>query len=232
MKFCRRVARQLFFERQKADKRHIKELRKGSVHNLLTNTLQKIILGAAGITMLTSPLFGATKTKITPLDERTLKKDYGKTIIISTTATKGKNAFNAFKDFTLASNDIANLKFPKNTDNLINFVKNRIDIQGTLNAIRDSKIGGNLYFLSSEGFILGKGGVINAGAFYAMTPTKGFMEKFIGKDTLHFDELDNEIDYIVNRKISNYNAAYDYGVTINPYGDIIIEGNINTINVV
>ena len=63
-----------------------------------------------------------------------------------------------------------------------------------------------------------------------MTPTKGFMEKFIGKDSLHYESLDNEIDYILNRKISNYNAAYDYGVTINPYGEIIIEGKINTIN--
>ena len=372
MKFCRRVARQLFFERQKADKRHIKELRKGSIHNLLTNTLQKIILGTAGITMLTSPLFGASNSTITALGKQTTisYNDKDKTHTIETTAIKGKNAFNAFKDFTLSSNEIAELKFPENTDNLLNFVKNKINIQGTLNAvkndkhdgnlyflssegfilgengvinagafysihqtkdfmnkfmkddklninnvdneiksildsriiklvdtttvnydsntktykistetikdhnyafnafkeftlksgetvnfilksdtdnvinfvkskidingtvnaIKDSKICGNLYFLSSNGFILGKKGVINAGAFYVMTPTKGFMEKFIGKDSLHYESLDNEIDYILNRKISNYNAAYDYGVTINPYGEIIIEGKINTIN--
>ena len=371
MKFCRRVARQLFFEQKKADKRHIKELIKGSVHNLLNNSLQKILLSAAGITLLTQPLFGASKSTITNIGNQT-KIEYNnsnKTHTITTTSIKGKNAFNAFKDFTLKSGEIANLQFPTNTDNLVNFVKNKIDIEGTLNAvknnnhdgnlffvsskgfvlgksgvinagayyslnrnnsfmdkfikgdklningvddeinsivgsrilnlgnqtsvnydkpnkthtitttaikdrnafnafseftlisdeiaifkfpentdrilnfvrdkidirgtvnaIRDNRIGGDLYFLSSEGLILGKGGVINAGAFYAMTPTKGFMEKFIGKDSLNLSRVDNEIDYIVNRKISNYNERYDYGVTINPYGEIIIEGKINTIN--
>ena len=102
-----------------------------------------------------------------------------KTHTITTTLTKGEKAFNAFKDFTLHSNEIANLQFPNSTKNLLNFLKNKIDVQGTLNAVKNNKIGGNLYFLSSEGLILGKGGVINAGAFYAMTPTKGFMDKFI-----------------------------------------------------
>ncbi|MBR4330129.1 MAG: leukotoxin LktA family filamentous adhesin, partial [Candidatus Riflebacteria bacterium] len=107
----------------------------------------------------------------------------------------------------------------------------KINIEGTLNAVKNSKIDGNLYFLSSEGLIVGKSGVINAGAFYAMTPTKGFMDKFIGNgDSLDLSRVDNEIGYIVDRKISNHNAAYDYGVTINPYGEIQIEGKINTVN--
>ncbi|MBQ2594448.1 MAG: leukotoxin LktA family filamentous adhesin, partial [Candidatus Riflebacteria bacterium] len=116
-------------------------------------------------------------------------------------------------------------------NNLINFVKNKIDIQGTLNAVRNNKIGGNLYFLSSEGLILGKGGVINAGAFYAMTPTKEFMEKFIPTDnTLNLTGVNVEIGYILDRKISDYNSPYTYGVNINPLGEIVIEGKINTIN--
>ena len=233
MNFCRRVTRHLFFERKKADKRNFKELIKGCVHNLFTNSLQKIILSAAGITMLAQPLFAGSSSSITNLGSQT-KIDYDegtKTHTITTDKVIGKNAFNAFKTFTLSSNEIANLKFPDNTENLLNFVKSNIDIQGTLNAVKNNRIGGNLYFLSSEGLILGKGGVINAGAFYAMTPTKGFMDKFIGKDNkLNLSRVDNEIEYITSRTISNYNERYDYGVTINPYGEITIEGKINTIN--
>ena len=195
--------------------------------------MQKILLGAASITLLTQPLFGASQSKITTIGNKTtVNYDEAKrTHLITTTAIKDKNAFNAFKDFTLHSNEIANLKFPDNTNNLINFVKNKIDIQGTLNAVRNNKIGGNLYFLSSEGLILGKGGVINAGAFYAMTPTKGFMDKFIPTDnTLNLNGVDKEISYIVDRKISDYNSAYTYGVNINPLGEIIIEGKINALN--
>ena len=171
MKFCRRLARKLFFERQKADKRHIKEMRRGSVQNLLTSSIQKILLSVTGITMLASPLFGASQSKITALGSQT-KINYDeakKTHTITTSLTKGENAFNAFKDFTLHSNEIANLQLPNGSKNLLNFVRNKIDIQGTLNAVKNNKIGGNLYFLSSEGLIVGKGGVINAGAFYAMT---------------------------------------------------------------
>ena len=46
----------------------------------------------------------------------------------------------------------------------------RIDINGTLNAIRNKQIGGNLFFLSPGGMAVGKGGVINTGALYMMAP--------------------------------------------------------------
>ena len=160
MSFCRRIARQLFFEQKKADKRHFKELIKGSIHNLFTNSLQKILLSAAGITMLTAPLFGASQSNITALGDQTkIQYDDAKKLhTITTTKIQGDNAFNAFKDFTLSSNEIANLHFPDHTVNLLNFVNSKIDIQGTLNAVKNSRIDGNLYFLSSKGLIVGKEG--------------------------------------------------------------------------
>ncbi|MBQ2593395.1 MAG: leukotoxin LktA family filamentous adhesin, partial [Candidatus Riflebacteria bacterium] len=233
MNFCRSIYRKWFVLKRKNERKNEKKLRRGSVHNLLTSSLQKILLSAAGITMFAAPLLGATQSQITALGNQTKISydDAKKTHTITTTLTKGDNAFNAFKSFTLHSNEIANLKFPDNTKNLLNFVRNKINVEGTLNAVKNNKIGGNLYFLSSEGLIVGKNGVINAGAFYAMTPTKGFMDKFIGnEDKLDIGRVDAEIGYIVDRKISNHNAAYDYGVTINPYGEIQIEGKINTIN--
>lgn len=82
----------------------------------------------------------------------------------------GDIAINEFAKFQLDANDIANLYFHKqgetiNADavNLLNFVNTRIDINGTVNAIRNGTIGGNLFFLSPEGMAVGKGGVINTG---------------------------------------------------------------------
>ncbi|WP_337406134.1 leukotoxin LktA family filamentous adhesin [Mitsuokella jalaludinii] len=87
----------------------------------------------------------------------------------------GDIAINEFAKFQLDANDIANLYFHKqgetiNAGNLLNFVNTRIDINGTVNAIRNGTIGGNLFFLSPEGMVVGKGGVINTGALYVMAP--------------------------------------------------------------
>jgi len=232
MNFCRSILRRWFVANRKNERKNEKKLRRGCVHNLLTTSLQKILMSAAGLTMLVSPLFGASQSNITALGNQT-KIDYNdakKLHTITTTKIQGENAFNAFKTFTLHSNEIANLQFPTNTKNLLNFVSSKIDIQGTLNAVKDSKIGGNLYFLSKEGLILGKGGVINAGAFYAMTPTKSFMKKFINDSGFVSSIKDTDVNLILEKKIGNYNVAKEEGVIIDPDGVIHIYGQINTVN--
>lgn len=88
----------------------------------------------------------------------------------------GNAAVNVFDKFNLSANEIANMYFSteanKNAikDNLVNFVNSRIDINGTVNAVKDNKIGGNLFFLSKDGMAVGKSGVINTGSLYVMTP--------------------------------------------------------------
>ncbi|MBR4570057.1 MAG: leukotoxin LktA family filamentous adhesin, partial [Candidatus Riflebacteria bacterium] len=232
MNFCRSILRRWFVANRKNERKNEKKLRRGSVHNLLTTSLQKILLSAAGITMFVSPLFGASQSKITALGDQTkIQYDEAKKLhTITTTKIQGKNAFNAFKEFTLSSNEIANLHLPNNTNNLLNFVNSKIDIQGTLNAIKDSKIGGNLYFLSKDGLVLGEGGVINAGAFYAMTPTKSFMKKFVNDSGFVSSIKDTDVNLILEKKIGNYNVAKDEGVIIDPKGFIHIYGQINTVN--
>lgn len=85
-------------------------------------------------------------------------------------------AVNVFKDFQLDANNIANMYFNTkgasgaDAANLVNFVNSRIDINGTVNAVKDNKIGGNLFFLSKDGMAVGKSGVINTGSLYVMTP--------------------------------------------------------------
>ena len=62
----------------------------------------------------------------------------------------GDVAINQFKEFKLDANNIANMyfgtsKYSNSAGNLVNFVNSRIDINGTVNAIQNEKIGGNLF---------------------------------------------------------------------------------------
>ena len=73
----------------------------------------------------------------------------------------GDVAINQFKEFQLDANNIANMYFGTSATsngaaNLVNFVDSRIDINGTVNAIQNKKIGGNLFFFSSDGMAVGK----------------------------------------------------------------------------
>ena len=86
---------------------------------------------------------------------------------------------NAFERFEVGNNQIANLYFQTKTDTtplhtLVNTVENQISISGTVNAIRNNKIGGNLYFLSPKGMVVGSTGVINAGSLTMITSSKKF----------------------------------------------------------
>lgn len=81
----------------------------------------------------------------------------------------GTVGLNRFTKFDVGANQIANLYFQTSAnaptfDTLVNTVESQISISGTVNAVRNSKIGGNLYFISPEGMVVGAGGVINAGS--------------------------------------------------------------------
>ena len=99
--------------------------------------------------------------------------------IYATAAANGVG-LNAFKHFELGNNQIANLYFktsPTDTNvlnSLVNTVENQISISGTVNAVRNGKIGGNLYFLSRNGMVVGSTGVINAGSLTVMTSGNTF----------------------------------------------------------
>ncbi len=87
-------------------------------------------------------------------------------------------SINQFEKYNVTAGDVANMHFrmTKNgTDaqNLINLVKERINIDGTVNAIKGNRIDGNLYFISPNGMAVGKTGVINAGRLAALVPDDG-----------------------------------------------------------
>lgn len=140
----------------------------------------------------------------------------------------GDIAINEFAKFQLDANDIANLYFHKqgetiNAGNLLNFVNTRIDINGTVNAIRNGTIGGNLFFLSPEGMAVGKSGVINTGALYVMAPAT--------------TSLPGESNYESLKGVFNTGAATEDHlnaikngsplIPLNPSGTISVLGKIN-----
>ena len=140
----------------------------------------------------------------------------------------GDIAINEFAKFQLDANDIANLYFHKqgetiNAGNLLNFVNTRIDINGTVNAIRNGTIGGNLFFLSPEGMAVGKSGVINTGALYVMAPAT--------------TSLPGESNYGSLKGVFNTGAATEDHlnaikngsplIPLNPSGTISVLGKIN-----
>ena len=89
---------------------------------------------------------------------------------------------NKFKDFSLDSGHIANIQFGK-LQTVANLVENKISINGTVNALRDGKIGGNLYFLSPNGIAVGATGVINAGAFTGIAVDSSYFNDLCTKNS-------------------------------------------------
>ncbi|WP_455265406.1 hypothetical protein [Phascolarctobacterium sp.] len=132
-------------------------------------------------------------------------------------------AINKFAEFKLDANNIANMYFGVDKDgnagNLVNFVDSRIDINGTVNAIQNKKIGGNLFFFSSDGMAVGKSGVINAGALYVATPTKTAFADY--------KKLDTEDNF--NTIIKDEGFAK---IPINASGTISVLGKVNAVNAV
>ena len=110
------------------------------------------------------------------------QKHYGNTVKVTDIANSGKqydiknqqvkdgNALNKFEDFGIKQHDVANLHMGE-ANHQINVVKNKIDIDGVVNAIKDNKIGGDVYFFSNAGIAVGEHGVFNVGRLTLGTNT-------------------------------------------------------------
>ena len=89
---------------------------------------------------------------------------------ITNQQVNGNNALNKFTDFALTQHDVANLHMGE-ANHQINLVQNRINIDGVVNAIKDNKIGGDVYFFSNAGIAVGANGVFNVGRLTLGTNT-------------------------------------------------------------
>ena len=94
--------------------------------------------------------------------------------------TNKGNALNRFDKFDIGRPDIANLHMG-DANRQINVVQNKINIDGVVNALKNGKIGGDVYFLSSKGIAVGKTGVINVGRLSLGTNvTQGYLDMLTG----------------------------------------------------
>lgn len=143
-------------------------------------------------------------------------------------------AVNRFDQFKIDAGDIANMYFRTQNNgswanNLVNFVNSRIDVNGTLNAIKENKIGGNLFFLSPNGMVVGKSGVINAGSLFAMAPKHGFdPESTLDEYNYTYEGLRGAFESgTVTDETLNRMMTLD--IPLNSRGTISVLGTINAV---
>ena len=144
----------------------------------------------------------------------------------------GNAAVNVFDKFNLSANEIANMYFGTSKENhsaanLVNFVNDRIDINGTVNAIQNNKIGGNLFFLSKEGMAVGKSGVINTGSLYVMTPATG-IDINSQEYNYTYEGLQGTFDSGAEANINTaLNRMQALNIPLNAEGTISVLGKVN-----
>lgn len=185
---------------------------------------QKIVSAVTAIGFVIQPVAALASTITRENGTAVTFNNNGVADIFASQVVNNNVAINKFKDFQLDANNIANMYFSTSKDsnsaaNLVNFVDLRIDINGTVNAIQNKKIGGNLFFFSSDGMAVGKTGVINAGALYVATPTSTKFDEY--------KKLDTEDKF--NTIIKDEGFAK---IPINASGTISVLGKVNAVNAV
>ncbi len=197
---------------------------------------QKIISAVTAAGFIMQPIVGFAQA-ITKADDAfkntIINKGNGVTDIWADRVV-GNSAVNVFKDFQLDANNIANMYFNElnrteaDAANLVNFVNSRIDINGTVNAIQNSQIGGNLFFLSKDGMAVGKSGVINTGSLYVMTPTQDFMENM--QRVVSDADVNTAAENIAHITNITTDAASWQAIPLNSSGTITVLGKVNAVN--
>lgn len=172
------------------------------------------MLAAASLFVTSSAAHAQNITKTDASKAGTITVDGNVTNILPDRfVNDGNTAINQFAKFELDKGNIANLQLER-AGTLVNFVDSRASINGIVNAVKDNKIGGNMYFLSPKGIAVGPEGVINAGKVGMIVPHKSMYDFLLKQDQLSDENLSNREDFI--------NV-----VALNPEGSIVVEGSIN-----
>lgn len=196
---------------------------------------QKIISAVTAAGFIMQPIVGFAQS-INKVNNNGSIEVNGNVTNIWADKVVSNSAVNVFKDFQLDANNIANMYFNTkggsgaDAANLVNFVNSRIDINGTVNAVKDNKIGGNLFFLSKDGMAVGKSGVINTGSLYVMTPTADFMEavQTVGTEA-PAEDANKYLGYITNITDPTKANAWEI-IPVNTSGTITVLGKVNATN--
>ena len=117
--------------------------------------------------------FGGSLTGLTTATSITTS---GTVTDISTTTVRGNTGFNSFGNFNVGAGNTVNLNVPGSASNLVNLVHDtQVVINGTLNGLKDGKIGGNVIFADPHGMVVGASGVVNVGSLTVTTPSTAQM---------------------------------------------------------
>lgn len=232
-------------------RRFLRNMDKVTLSNLgKAATLQKVVSTVTAMGFVLQPVAAMAQTVINPVKGGATVETNGHVTNVWAGTVVNDVALNVFKQFDVGANDIANMYFKEKdgnveASNLVNMVGSRININGTVNAIQNKKIGGNLYFLSSDGIVVGAGGVVNAGTLTLMTPSDRFMKTAMaaaGTDGVLTDATnavinifdDNykvDVDTFKNSYlINNWNKFQKMEIAMNKSGTITVNGTINTID--
>ena len=232
-------------------RRFLRNMDKVTLSNLgKAATLQKVVSTVTAMGFVLQPVAAMAQTLIDPVKGGAKVETNGHVTNVWAGTVVNDVALNVFKQFDVGANDIANMYFKEKggnveASNLVNMVGSRININGTVNAIRNKKIGGNLYFLSSDGIAVGAGGVVNAGTLTLMTPSDRFMKTAMaaaGTDGVLTDAtnaviniFDNnykvDVDTFKNSYLfNNWKKFQKMEIAMNKSGTITVNGTINTID--
>lgn len=146
---------------------------------------------------------------------------------ISTSHINGSVAANKFTKFQVGEKHLVDMHLPENTNHLVNFVDNKISVNGTVNTLKDKKVGGNLYFVSPQGMIVGKTGVINAGSLTAVITTDDAYKKY---SALSDKKFPLGLGQGEEEALATLQKMQQGEVPLNPAGVITVKGSINTGN--
>ena len=225
-------------------RKFLRNMDKVTMSNLGKATrLQKVVSAITAMGFVLQPVAAMAST-ITRADGSQVNINNGVADVWAKKVINDQVALNVFKQFDITPNDIANMYFKENANgaeaaNLVNMVGSKININGTVNAIRNSKIGGNLYFLSSNGIAVGSSGVINAGTLTMMTPTENFMKLALGaaktdgtiEDAINAFGANVDVSALQSGYlITNWNKIQNMTVAMNKSGTITVNGKLNTVD--
>ena len=139
----------------------------------------------------------------------------------------GSVAANKFTKFQVGEKHLVDMHLPEKTNHLVNFVDNKISVNGTVNALKGNKVGGNLYFVSPQGMIVGKTGVINAGSLTAVITTDDAYKKY---SELSDTKLPLGLGQTEEQALATLQKMQQGEVPLNPVGVITVNGSINAGN--
>ena len=191
---------------------------KGKVRSTVQNGLSALLLSALAAGSVSAA------GVVSEWDSTTVTADQaGKVLNVTTSkyVNDGKTGINKFSQFTVNADQIANLQFGSGQQ-LLNLVNAKIEIDGVVNAVKNNKIGGDLYFVSPVGMVVGTTGVINAGSLTTTITTQ--------------DQFNTWSNLANGDQPTTFNDAFlqnlrtGDGVPINPAGVITVKGSINAGN--